>query len=73
MRVTTYLGAPYMGPLGNLGMRILENSPNLSSTLSNGTGIALRIPTYRIMWTDISESFWDSWSLLARYTGRGSD
>lgn len=73
MGVATYLGTPYMGPLGNLGMRILENSPNLSSYLSNGTDITPRIQTSRITWTDVSGSFWNSWSLLARYMGRRSD
>jgi hypothetical protein len=73
MGVATYLGTPYIGPLGNLGMRILENSPNLSSYLSNGTDITPRIQTSRITWTDVSGSFWNSWSLLARYMGRRSD
>ena len=59
MGAATYLGAPYMGPLGNLGIRILENSPNLSSSLGNGT--------------DVSRSFWGSWALLASYMGRRSD
>ena len=73
MGAATYLGAPYLGPLGNLGMRILENSPNPSSQLSNGTDITPRIQTSRITWTDVSGSFWNSWSLLARYMGRRSD
>lgn len=73
MGVATYLGTPYTGPLGNLGMRILENSPNLSSYLSNGTDITPRIQTSRITWTDVSGRFWNSWSLLARYMGRRSD
>jgi hypothetical protein len=73
MGAATYLGAPHIGPLGNLGMRILENSPNLSSPLSSGTDMTPRIPTSRITWSDVSGSFWDSWSLLARYMGRRSD
>lgn len=73
MGVATYLGAPYMGPLGSLGIRILENSPNLSSPLSSGTDITPRIPTSRLTWHDVSESFWNSWSLLARYMSRRSD
>ena len=73
MGAATYLGAPWLGPIGNLGMRILENSPNLSSQFSNGTDITPRIQTSRITWTDVSGSFWNSWSLLARYMGRRSD
>ena len=68
-----FMGAPYIGPLGNLGIRILENSPNLSSSFSSGTDITPRIPTSRITWPDVSGSFWNSWSLLARYMGRRSD
>lgn len=73
MGAATYLGAPYIGPLGNLGIRVLENSPNLSSSFSSGTDITPRVPTSRITWTDVSGSFWNSWSLLARYMGRRSD
>lgn len=71
--LATYMGAPYMGALGNAGMRLLENSPNLSSTFSNGTDITPRSPNSRITWTDVSGSFWNSWSLFARYMGRRSD
>jgi DNA-binding TFAR19-related protein (PDSD5 family) len=69
----TYMGAPYMGALGNLGIRLLENSPNLSSSFSNGTDIVPRDPTSRTTWNDVSGSFWNSWSLFARYMGRRSD
>jgi DNA-binding TFAR19-related protein (PDSD5 family) len=73
MGVATYLGTPYIGPLGNLGMRILENSPNLSSDISNGTDSAPRTQNSRTTWNDVSGSFWNSWALLARYMGRRSD
>jgi len=69
----TYMGAPYMGALGNLGMRLLDNSPNLSSTFGNGTDMIPRDPTSRTTWSDVSGSFWNSWSLFARYMGRRSD
>lgn len=61
---------PYLGALGNLGMRMLENSPNISSTVSSGTDITPRIPTPRVTWDHVSVSFWSSWLLLARYMGR---
>jgi hypothetical protein len=74
MGVATYLGTPYIGPLlGNLGMRMLENSPNLSLPFSSGTDTTSRIPTSRITWIDVFGSFWNSWSLLARYMSRKSD
>jgi hypothetical protein len=70
MGAATYLGAPYMGQLGNLGLRILENSSDLSSTVSTGTDLAPRNSNTRIIWHDVSGSFWGSWALLARYMGR---
>lgn len=73
MGTATYLGAPYIGPLGNLGIRMLENSRDISSSFGDGTEVTPRNPTSRITWSDVSGSFWGSWALLARYMGRRSD
>jgi hypothetical protein len=54
MGAATYLGASYMGPLGNLEIRILENSPDLSSFFSSGTDLAPRNPNSRITWSNVS-------------------
>lgn len=55
---TTYLGAPYLRPLGSLGIRMLENSTNILSTSGIETGITPRTPRSRITWNDVSGSFW---------------
>mmetsp|Transcript_17634 Transcript_17634/g.26253 ORF Transcript_17634/g.26253 Transcript_17634/m.26253 type:complete len:300 (-) Transcript_17634:139-1038(-) len=73
MSAATYLGAPYLGMLGNLGARILENSPNIFPTSGIETGIAPRSTRSGITWNHVSESFWGSWALLARYMGGRSD
>jgi hypothetical protein len=73
MGAATYLGAPYLGLLGNLGMRVLENSPNILPTSSIETGITPRSTRSGITWNHVSESFWGSWALLARYMGSRSD
>lgn len=73
MGAATYMGAPYLGPLGNLGMRILENSPSILPTSSTETGVAPRSTRSVITWNHVSESFWGSWALLARYMGGRSD
>lgn len=73
MGAATYLGAPYLGPLGSLGMRMLENSTNILPTSGIETDITPRTPRSRITWNDVSRSFWGSWSLLARYMGNRSD
>ena len=73
MGAATYMGAPYLGPLGNLGMRILENSPSILPTSSTETGVAPRSARSVITWNHVSESFWGSWALLARYMGGRSD
>ena len=72
MGAASYFGAPYLGSLSSLGIRMLENSPELSS-FSNGTGTTARAPSSRVTWNDVSGSFWGSWSLFARYMGRRSD
>ena len=70
MGAASYFGAPYLGSLSSLGIRMLENSPELSS-FSNGIGTTA--PSSRVTWNDVSGSFWGSWSLFARYMGRRSD
>ena len=73
MGAATYVGAPYLGPLGSLGMRMLENSPNILPTSSIETGVTPRTPESRITWEHVTGSFWGSWALLARYMGGRSD
>lgn len=63
--VATYLGAPYMGPLANIGMRLLENSPNLSSAFNNGSDIVPRNPnsgmTYPVVFGTLGHCLQDIW------------
>lgn len=73
MGAVSYIGAPYLGPLGSLGMRLLENSGSILPTSSIETDITPRTSGSRITWNDVSGSFWGSWSLLARYMGNRSD
>ena len=73
MGAASYIGAPYLGPLGGLGMRLLENSGSILPTSSIETDITPRTSGSRITWNDVSGSFWGSWSLLARYMGNRSD
>lgn len=73
MGAATYAGAPYLGPLGSLGMRILENSANILPTSGIETDMTPRTSRSRITWNDVSGSFWGSWSMLARYMGNRSD
>ena len=73
MGAASYIGAPYLGPLGGLGMRLLENSGSILPTSSIETDITPRTSGSRIAWNDVSRSFWGSWSLLARYMGNRSD
>jgi len=73
MGAVSYIGAPYLGPLGGLGMRLLENSGSILPTSSIETDITPRTSGSRVTWNDVSRSFWGSWSLLARYMGNRSD
>ena len=73
MGAATYVGSPYLGPLGSLGVRILENSANILPTSSIETDMTPRTSRSRITWNDVSGSFWGSWSMLARYMGNRSD
>lgn len=73
MGAAAYTGAPYLGPLGNLGMRLLENPTNILPTSGIETDMTPRTSRSRITWNDVSGSFWGSWSLLARYMGNRSD
>lgn len=73
MGAATYMGAPYLGPLGSLGMRILENSSNILPTSSVDTDIISRNPRTGNTWNDVSRSFWGSWAMLARYMGNRTD
>ena len=73
MGAATYMGAPYLGPLGSLGIRMLENTANILPTSGIETDLTPRTSGSRITWNDVSGSFWGSWSLLARYMGSRSD
>ena len=57
MGAVSYIGAPYLGPLGGLGMRLLENSESILPTSSIETDITPRTSGSRITWNDVSGSF----------------
>jgi hypothetical protein len=57
-----YFGSPHLGSLVGFGARILQN-------LEDSPGTAITSCESRTTWNDVSNSFWRSWGLLARYMG----
>ena len=57
-----YFGSPHLGSLVGFGARILQN-------LEDSPGTAITPRSSKTTWNDVSNSFWRSWGLLARYMG----
>lgn len=63
-----YMGSPQLGWLANIGIRMLEN--NVNDFQRTGSTNIPRISQGNESWSDVSESFWNSWALFARYMSR---
>ncbi len=68
MGIATYMGSPQLGSLANIGVRMLENYRDVAS--GSDTNLRITEGAGNISWRDVSEQFWNSWALFARYMSR---